>query len=80
MSDKYRETKTNWNKNNLDKIKKSKAEYDKKNPVWKFRPSVELREWLEKERWDDKDGKPETNAALLTRKLEKLMEMEYQGY
>ena len=26
------------------------------------------------------DGKPESNAALVTRKLEKLMEMEYQGY
>ena len=80
MPDKYRESKTNWDKNNPDKIKKSKAEYDKKNPVWKFRPSVELREWLEKERWDDKDGKPESNAALLTRKLEKMRSMEYQGY
>jgi len=69
-----------WDRKHPDKIKKSKAEYDKKNPVWKFRPSVELREWLEKERCDDKNGKPETNAALLTRKLEKLMEMEYQGY
>lgn len=79
MSDKYRDTKNNWDKNNPDKIKKSKVEYDKKKPVWKFRPSVKLREWLEKERWDDKDGKPESNAALLTRKLEKLMKIEYQG-
>ena len=80
MSDKYRDTKNNWDKNNPDKVKKSKAEYDKKNPVWAFRPTPEMIEWLEKERWDDRDGNPETNAALVTRKLEKLMEMEYQGY
>ena len=80
MSDEYRDTKNNWDKNNPDKVKKSKAKYDKKNPNWQFRPTPELREWLEKQRWHDKDGKPETNAALVVRKLEKLMEMEYQGY
>ena len=80
MSDKYRDTKDSWDKNNPDKVKQSKAKYDKKNPTWAFRPTPELREWLEKERWDDENGKPETNAALVTRKLEKLMEMEYQGY
>ena len=80
MPDKYRESKINWDKNNPDKIRKSKAKYEKDNPVWGFRPTPELKEWLEKERWDDKDGKPESNAALVTRKLEKLMEMEYQGY
>jgi hypothetical protein len=80
MSDKYRDTKDNWDKKNLDKVKKSKVKYDKDNPVWGFRPTPELREWLEKERWDDENGNPETNAALVTRKLEKLMEMEYQGY
>ena len=80
MSNKYRETKNNWDKNNPDKVKKSKAEYDKKNPIWSFRPTPELREWLEKERADLEDGKPETNAALVIRKLEKLMEMEYKGY
>ena len=78
MPDKYRETKTNWDNNNPDKIKKSKAEYDNKNPVWAFRPTPEMIEWLDKQRWDDKDGKPESNAALVIRKLEKLMEMEYQ--
>ena len=80
MSDKYRETKDSWDKNNPDKVKKSKAKYEKENPVWGFRPTPELKEWLEKERIVDKDGKPESNAALVTRKLEKLMEMEYQGY
>ena len=80
MSEKYRKTKINWNKNNSNKVKKSNAQYNKKNPTWGFRPTPELREWLEKERWDDKDGKPETNAALVIRKLEKLMEIEYQGY
>ena len=80
MSDKYRKIRSNWDRNNPDKIKKSKAEYDKKNPVWAFRPTPKMIKWLEKERWDDKDGKPETNAALVARKLEKLMEMEYQEY
>ncbi|BAZ47092.1 hypothetical protein NIES4102_41380 (plasmid) [Chondrocystis sp. NIES-4102] len=80
MSDKYRVAKNNWDKNNPDKIKESKAKYDKDNPVWGFRPTPELREWLEKERWDDSDGLPETNAALVIRKLEKLMDLEYQGY
>ncbi|WP_052055958.1 hypothetical protein [Myxosarcina sp. GI1] len=80
MPDKYRETKNNWDKNNPEKIKQSKAKYDKENPTWSFRPTPELREWLKKERWDDRDGNPETNAALVIRKLEKLMEMEYQGY
>ena len=80
MSDKYRDTKNKWDKNNPDKVKESKAEYDKKNPVWAFRPTPEMIEWLEMERWDDSNGNPETNAALVIRKLEKLMEMEYQGY
>ena len=80
MSEKYRDTKDNWNKNNLDKIKQSKAKYDRKNPIWAFRPALELREWLEKERGNDENGKPETNAALVIRKLEKLMEIEYQDY
>ena len=77
MSDKYRESKNNWDKNNPDKVKQSKAKYNKENPVWAFRPTPKLREWLEKERWVLEDGKPETNAALVVRKLEKLMEMEY---
>ena len=79
MSDKYQKTKSNWDKSNPDKIKESKANYEKKNPVWGFRPTPELREWLEKERWDGKDGKPETNAALVIRKLKKLMNMESGG-
>jgi hypothetical protein len=60
-------------------IKQSKAEYDRKNPVMSFRPTPELIQWLDEERWDD-DGKPETDAALIKRKLEKLMKMENQGY
>lgn len=80
MSDKYQETKKKWDRNNPKKVKKSKAEYDKKNPVWAFRPTPEILEWLEKERWDDEDRNTETNATLVIRKLKKLMEMEYQGY
>ena len=67
-------------RNNPDKVKQSKAKYNKENPVWAFRPTSEFREWLEKERLGDKDGKPESNAVLLTRKLEKLMKIKYQGY
>ena len=68
-----------WDAANPDVIKQSKAEYDRKNPVMSFRPTPELIQWLDKGRWDD-DGKPETDAALIKRKLEKLMEMENQGY
>ena len=77
MPDRYRETKKNWDKKNQNKVKKSKSEYDQKKPVWAFRPTPEMIEWLEKERWNDENGKPETNAALIIRKLEELMEMKY---
>lgn len=69
-----------WDAENPDIIKQSKAEYDRKNPVISFRPTPELLQWLEEERWNDDDGKPETDAALIRRKLEKLMKMENQGY
>lgn len=68
-----------WDAANPDAIVRSKAEYDRKNPVMSFRPTPELIQWLDEERWDD-DGKPETDAALIKRKLEKLMKMENQGY
>ena len=68
-----------WDAANPDAIKQSKAEYDRKNPVMSFRPTPELIQWLDEGRWDD-NGKPETDAALIRRKLEKLMEMENQGY
>ncbi|MEO0013422.1 MAG: hypothetical protein RLZZ535_1811, partial [Cyanobacteriota bacterium] len=31
-------------------------------------------------RWDDSNGLPETNAALVIRKLKKLMNLERKGY
>ena len=68
-----------WDAENPDAIRQSKAEYDRKNPIVSFRPTPELIQWLEEERWGD-DGKPETDAALIRRKLEKLMKMENQGY
>ena len=68
-----------WDAANPDIIKQSKAEYDRKNPIMSFRPTPELIQWLDEERWND-DGKPETDAALIKRKLEKLMKMENQGY
>ncbi|MEA5536792.1 hypothetical protein [Crocosphaera sp. XPORK-15E] len=61
-------------------IKQSKVKYDKNNPVWSFRPTSELRDWLEKERWNTEEGKPETNAQLVIRKLNKLKQLESQGY
>lgn len=81
MTDKYRETKKIWDKNHPLVIKASKAKYDEKYPQWSFRLTPELKEWLESERWNDEEtGKPETNAALVKRKLEKLMKLEQQGY
>jgi hypothetical protein len=68
-----------WDLANKDIVKQSKAEYDRKNPIISFRPTPELIQWLEEERWDD-DGKPETDGALIRRKLEKLMKLESQGY
>jgi hypothetical protein len=68
-----------WDAENPDVIRQSKAEYDRKNPVMSFRPTPELIQWLDEERWAD-DEKPETDAALIRRKLEKLMKMENQGY
>ena len=68
-----------WDAANSDVIKQSKAVYDRKNPVMSFRPTPELIQWLDEERWKD-DEKPETDAALIKRKLEKLMKMENHGY
>jgi hypothetical protein len=69
-----------WDAANPDLIKQSKAEYDRKHPVMSFRPTPELIQWLEEDRWVDDDRKPETDAALIKRKLEKLMKLESQGY
>ena len=68
-----------WDAANPDVIKKSKEEYDRKNPIMSFRPTPELIQWLEEERWDD-NGKPETDGTLIRRKLEKLRKLECQGY
>ena len=45
-----------------------------------FRPTPENVECLEQERWKDEQGKLETDAALLNRKLMKLRELEQQGF
>ncbi|MDJ0718466.1 MAG: hypothetical protein QNJ54_30280 [Prochloraceae cyanobacterium] len=66
-----RKSQIKWDTTHPETIKKSKNQYDRKRPVWSFRPSEELIEWLEKER-----GDRESNAALLARKLVKLMELE----
>jgi hypothetical protein len=68
-----------WDAANPEFIKKSRAKYDLKCPILSFRPTSEIIKWLEEERYCD-DGIPETNAALVNRKLEKLRQMENQGY
>jgi|GEM_PF-1709953 len=75
-----RSSQERWDAKHPEKVQKSKTKYDIKNPVWAFRPSHKLLEWLEQERWDDNHEKPETDAALLNRKLEKLRELEQQGF
>jgi O-methyltransferase involved in polyketide biosynthesis len=77
MTDSSRESKKKWDLTHSQIIRKSKARYDANHPVWSFRPSQEIREWLEEERWDNQDGDPESNAQLVTRKLKKLMNREY---
>ena len=69
-----------WNEEHPEAIQRAQVEYEKKRPTWSFRPTVETIEWLEEERWDDDEGKPESNASLLNRKLEKLRKLEQQGY
>lgn len=69
-----------WQQKNPDTVQESKAKYDAGNPVWSVRLKSEIREWLEEERWADDNGIPETNAALVNRKLEKLMQLERQGF
>ncbi len=69
-----------WNEEHPDIVHKAQAEYNKKRPVWSFRPTLENIEWLEEERWDDDNGKPESDAMLLNRKLDKLRLLEQQGF
>lgn len=63
-----------WDEANPDAIAVSKNKYDRKNPVWSFRPNSILQEWLNQERFEN-----ENNAQLIARKLEKLRKLENQG-
>lgn len=67
-----------WNEANPEVLKEAQETYNQKRPIWSFRPTTENLEWLEESRWDDEDGKPESNAALINRKLEKLRKLEQQ--
>ncbi|MCC5640867.1 hypothetical protein LC593_34585 [Nostoc sp. CHAB 5844] len=69
-----------WNEANRDKVYQSQEKYNQKRPIISFHPKAELLEWLEQERRFDEDGEPETDAALLNRKLEKLRQLEQQGF
>jgi hypothetical protein len=69
-----------WNEEHPDVIQKAQQEYNKKKPVWSVRLTPENMKWLEEERWTDENGKPESDSALLSRKLEKLRKLEQQGF
>ncbi|WP_414755918.1 hypothetical protein [Anabaena sp. CCY 9910] len=69
-----------WNEANRDRVYESQEKYNQKRPIISFRPKAELLEWLEEERRQGEDGEPETDAALLNRKLEKLKSLEQQGF
>jgi hypothetical protein len=47
-------------------------------PTWFFVPDADNRRWLEEERQDE-NGEPESDTALLNRKLTKLRKLEEQG-
>ena len=69
-----------WNEANRDALTLTQQNYNQKHPVMSFRPKTELLEWLEKERTADDNGEPESDASLLNRKLEKLKNLEQQGF
>lgn len=69
-----------WNEANRDKVSQSQGKYNQKCPVLSFRPTAKNLAWLEKERLTDDTGKLETDAALINRKLAKLMKLEQQGF
>ncbi|PSB29765.1 hypothetical protein [Chlorogloea sp. CCALA 695] len=69
-----------WNEKHPDIVQTAQAEYNKKRPVWSFRPTPENIQWLEEERWNDDNDKPESDATLLNRKLNKLRLLEQQGF
>ena len=69
-----------WNEAHPDVVQKAQQDYNKKRPVWSFRPTPENIQWLEEERWGDDNGKPESDAMLLNRKLDKLRKLEQQGF
>lgn len=63
-----------YHTNNPEVIRKAKAKYDSKRPVFSFRPKPEILAWLERERCED-----ESDAQLLNRKLGKLMKLEQRS-
>lgn len=69
-----------WNEANRDALTLTQENYNQKRPVMSFRPKTELLEWLEEERKADENGEPESDASLLNRKLEKLKNLEQQGF
>jgi hypothetical protein len=64
-----------WDAAKSDPIEQS----DKEPPVINFRPTPDVRAWLDEERWDN-DGVIETDSVLVNRKLEKLRKLEDRGH
>ncbi|NJL64762.1 MAG: hypothetical protein HC903_26810 [Methylacidiphilales bacterium] len=58
-----------------DNIVDNKIKEDKKLPIISFTPTLEMMQWLNKERWDS-----ESDEDLIKRKLHKFMKMEREGY
>lgn len=60
-----------WGNNIVD----NEIKEDKKLPIISFTPTLEMMQWLNKERWDS-----ESDEDLIKRKLHKFMKMEREGY
>ena len=80
MSEIAKSKQQQWSEEHPNVIQEAQVEYNKKRPTWSFRPTLENIEWLEEERWDDDNGKPESDAMLLNRKLVKSRKLEQQGF
>lgn len=63
-----------------DVVVKPQNKVEDNSPTISFCPKAELLEWLDQERWTDNNGEPESDAALLNRKLDKLRQLEQQGF
>lgn len=61
----------NWNENNPEKMKEIYNNFNKKKPVWAFRPDKSLSDWL-----NENKNENETNSQLVIRLLNELKELK----